>query len=1528
MAKISNTLSYPNQAPIEGGDYLIGTAANSTPIVKQTKTFTLGDIANFVIDQAFDGCSYRLPIFTGSSAGEESFKLVNSLFYQDVATNTVKDPCEVPGGTVVYLDNGSGIGSLSIAQDLTVGRNTLIYGTTTLESLTNVNGGIYFNSAIYDANGDIGNSEQVLVSDSSGSVTWQNFQGSGLEFQGAWDADLNSPDLFSIPLIPGNTGKYWVVSVAGSTPLSGITDWEPQDWAIISEDDAGNVFWAKIDNSPAITGSGTINTLPLWVGTQILGDSLVTQDADPATNPLVTVNGNIIIGSNQASLTGIESNDNFELFLGESTASQISLNGQNNSLAGGYFLAKWKGDTTSFATSTGRLLIQDMPNGIFNFDARVEREVSNTSGTYAKLFQVTEGYGNHKFSITQDGGDTAQGNRGPSFNLGGTAYANGTNAVSMGASTTAFGNGSLAANFLTLASGGGASAFGLSTEASALASAAFGNKTLASGPYSISSGQDTIASGQSSVAIGEKGDAQGKNSFVQGFGGIADANNAASFGFSGTASAPNSMALGFQSTAGADGSVAAGYQNIISSGADYSFASGKSNSISGVHSAVFGSSNIVAASNSLTFGANNENNGNNSITGGSGNNLYSTAPNSAAFGSENLINAPLSFASGQNNTVNAGADISALFGEGNVATGGERAFATGKGNQVLDKNTFATGVNNEVLAENAFAAGSGNISTAFQSAAFGLSTEARGNNSFTFGENSIASGENSFAGGKLTNASAERAVALGNGTTSSGPNAFSIGNGSSSTAANSASFGQNNAAGGLQSFATGNNNIVSGNNAAAFGQNHDAGGNQSFTAGGNNDTAGTTSIAIGTNSNVTTSGGISVGSDNNVIGGANSIAIGREITLDDSSPTFAFGWKLTDTTSVQGQVVIGQYNESSSAKVVIGAGTGAAGLNAIEAYTSHIALGAYGSGNVTGTPTYFLAVDANGKVVETTGGGGGGGVTNLSIGNSATNTTGVNTGITLNSNTGLITLTPKTFGGSDNVGLVPSSNSASQTTSFLRADGSWAVPSGGSGGVTKIIAGSGVSISPTTGLGDVTINATGGGGGGIGGSGTVNTIAMFTPNGTTVGDSTITLTNAGTAQEAVTSNSKILQVGPTTGTKSYAQINLLTASGDSGIIDSGLGSLVLRTSSSTTSILEMATTGALQAKSYGSGTFTGTAAYALSVDSLGNIIETTAGGGGGGITSIELDSDGDATSGNTITTNGKLTLSFEGDPAEYINGEGNLVAFPTIPVLPANIVESVTTPNAARITIGGTSTNVTVNANVAAVADGAQTLANGDQIYDFVTGQGYTSNTGTVTSVSTTHAGNAFTATVGNNSNINPSIDIDVVGNANQYINGAGDLTTFPTIPSASTFQVVNVSLNATELGQLNTVIPNPIKLVDDIPNTQIIIESVSAFMDVGSTAYDFTNVLEVGVDVNVKQADVTIAKTAGGNQDTLTFLNATTDSYYTNSPTVPSGVITTGGTSVSSGIYLKCSAGTAGFTQGNGVLNLSIVYREIANWN
>jgi len=65
---------------------------------------------------------------------------------------------------------------------------------------------------------------------------------------------------------------------------------------------------------------------------------------------------------------------------------------------------------------------------------------------------------------------------------------------------------------------------------------------------------------------------------------------------------------------------------------------------------------------------------------------------------------------------------------------------------------------------------------------------------------------------------------------------------------------------------------------------------------------------------------------------------------------------------------------------------------------------------------------------------------------------------------------------------------------------------------------------------------------------------------------------------------------------------------------------------------------------------------------------------------------------------------------------------------------------------------------------------------------------GTVTSVATTHAGNAFTASIGNNANVNPSVNIAMAGTASQYISGQGNLVTFPAIPQGDITAVTTTS--------------------------------------------------------------------------------------------------------------------------------------------
>jgi hypothetical protein len=66
-----------------------------------------------------------------------------------------------------------------------------------------------------------------------------------LSYQGTWNASTNSPTLTSSV---GTKGYYYVVNVAGSTNLNGITDWVVGDWAVFN----GSV-WQKVDNTDAVT---------------------------------------------------------------------------------------------------------------------------------------------------------------------------------------------------------------------------------------------------------------------------------------------------------------------------------------------------------------------------------------------------------------------------------------------------------------------------------------------------------------------------------------------------------------------------------------------------------------------------------------------------------------------------------------------------------------------------------------------------------------------------------------------------------------------------------------------------------------------------------------------------------------------------------------------------------------------------------------------------------------------------------------------------------------------------------------------------------------------------------------------------------------------------------------------------------------------------------------------------------------------------------------------------------------------------
>ena len=118
----------------------------------------------------------------------------------------------------------SGPGAASVTLD-----NTAVIGKV-LTGLNITGGTVASTDSILTALGKVQNQINGLI---GGSI-----------FQGTWDANTNTPALTSSV---GTNGHYYIVSVAGTTNLNGITDWEIGDWAIFA-----GTTWQKVDNTDAV----------------------------------------------------------------------------------------------------------------------------------------------------------------------------------------------------------------------------------------------------------------------------------------------------------------------------------------------------------------------------------------------------------------------------------------------------------------------------------------------------------------------------------------------------------------------------------------------------------------------------------------------------------------------------------------------------------------------------------------------------------------------------------------------------------------------------------------------------------------------------------------------------------------------------------------------------------------------------------------------------------------------------------------------------------------------------------------------------------------------------------------------------------------------------------------------------------------------------------------------------------------------------------------------------------------------------
>jgi fibronectin-binding autotransporter adhesin len=200
----------------------------------------------------------------------------------------------VPTTTTITAGTGlTGGGDLSANRTLDIANTTVVaasYGSSskTLTATVNAQGQL---TALADTNIAIANTQVsglgtastkdagaalgVATLDASGKVPVSELPAAvlgALSYQGTWDASTNTPTLTSSV---GTKGYYYVVSVAGSTNLNGITDWVVGDWAVFN-----GTAWQKVDNTDSVTSvNGATGAVVLTTTNIAEGTNLYYTDA-------------------------------------------------------------------------------------------------------------------------------------------------------------------------------------------------------------------------------------------------------------------------------------------------------------------------------------------------------------------------------------------------------------------------------------------------------------------------------------------------------------------------------------------------------------------------------------------------------------------------------------------------------------------------------------------------------------------------------------------------------------------------------------------------------------------------------------------------------------------------------------------------------------------------------------------------------------------------------------------------------------------------------------------------------------------------------------------------------------------------------------------------------------------------------------------------------------------------------------------------------------------------------------------------
>jgi hypothetical protein len=216
------------------GDMIRGNAVG-LPIRLAGNTTT----TKMYLSQTGDGTNSDTPIWSAISVGEVSGAV--SALTGEVST--------------------TGSGSLNVTLGTTAVTGKLLTG------LSITSGAITSSDSILSAFGKV----QGQINGLAGGST----------YKGSWNANTNTPTIVSGT---GITGDYYIVAVAGSTTIDGVSSWDIGDWIIFS-----GTVWQKIDNTDSVISvNGQVGSVVLTTSNITEGSNLYYTDARARASIILT----------------------------------------------------------------------------------------------------------------------------------------------------------------------------------------------------------------------------------------------------------------------------------------------------------------------------------------------------------------------------------------------------------------------------------------------------------------------------------------------------------------------------------------------------------------------------------------------------------------------------------------------------------------------------------------------------------------------------------------------------------------------------------------------------------------------------------------------------------------------------------------------------------------------------------------------------------------------------------------------------------------------------------------------------------------------------------------------------------------------------------------------------------------------------------------------------------------------------------------------------------------------------------------